>query len=215
MGRSCQARITALPVAAGSGEGRGLRVAGAGVLLALALTTSARGAEITVYRCEDAAGRVTLQDDPCAQGQQQSERRMTRPQDPPPARPRPAPEPSAPSSPAADARPAPTVPPAPPPMYRCTDYDGDVRHTEEFAPNTRCVPLPALGYDVRGNPAAASTCRWVQESCLRLDDAETCRQFKAKLRQAESDALHAFSDTAAYRRSEVERLRGIVARSCN
>src|SRR5690606_18403269 len=114
----------------------------------------------------------------------------------------------------ADAIEAPSPPPAvirypPPPLFQCTDYDGDVRDTEEYAPNTRCVPLPALGFDVRGNPAAAASCRWVQESCLRLDDAAACAGFRRKLRQAESDALHAFSDTAAYRRSEAERLRRI------
>lgn len=190
----------------------------AGWLSALLLVAStaappAAADDVRVYRCESADGGVALQDEPCADGERETTLTMTRPRDPPP-RPAPAPPPSEPEpepGPATTPDPAAATPwPAPPPLFQCTDYDGDVRHTEEFAPNTRCVPLPALGYDVRGNPAAAATCRWVQESCLRLDDAEACAQFRVLLARAESDALHAFSDTAAFRRSEVQRLRRIV-----
>lgn len=169
--------------------------------------------ELTVYRCRDASGRVTLQDAPCPAGQQQSTREMTRPRDPPTvaAAPEPRPDPA----PAPAPEPAIVFPPyPPPPMFRCTDFDGSVRHSEYHDPNTRCVPLPVLGYDVRGSSAAAGSCRWVTESCLRLDDAAACEQFKRKLREARSAALHAFSDTAAYRKSEVQRLDAIVSESC-
>lgn len=172
--------------------------------------------DITVYRCQDAAGRVTLQDEPCAAGQDQTERRMTRPRDPAP---RPAPADSdRDRAPDVD-QPPPEPPPQalpypPPPLFQCTDYDGEVRYSEDYDPSTRCVPLSVLGYDVRGSAQAAASCRWVSESCLRLDDGSACSQFKAKLRQARSDALHAFSDTAAYRKSEAERLERIVDESC-
>ena len=39
--------------------------------------------QMTVYRCE-AAGKVTLQDEPCPAGASQSTRSMVRPKDPPP-----------------------------------------------------------------------------------------------------------------------------------
>ena len=181
-------------------------------ILLIAVGPSA-AAEITVYRCQDDKGRVTLQDEPCPAGQTESTRSMVRPQDPPP-RPVPAPV-------AAEPAPEPLPPPVaewtpypPPPLFECTDYDGEVRYSEDYAPNTRCVPLSVLGYDVRGSAQGAATCRWVQESCLQLDDASACDQFKARLKQARSDALHAFSDTAAYRKSEVQRLQRIVDDSC-
>jgi hypothetical protein len=181
-------------------------------ILLIAVGPSA-AAEITVYRCQDDKGRVTLQDEPCPAGQTESTRSMVRPQDPPP-RPVPAPV-------AAEPAPEPLPPPVaewtpypPPPLFQCTDYDGEVRYSEDYAPNTRCVPLSVLGYDVRGSAQGAATCRWVQESCLQLDDASACDQFKARLKQARSDALHAFSDTAAYRKSEVQRLQRIVDDSC-
>ena len=170
--------------------------------------------DITVYRCQDANGRATLQDEPCATGQQQTARQMARPQDPAPvpqtAEPAPAVEPSEPETlpmPAA-------LPYPPPPLFQCTDYDGEVRYSEDYDPATRCVPLAVLGYDVRGSAQGAVTCRWVSESCLRLDDASACDQFKARLRVARSNALHAFSDTAAFRKSEATRLGRIVDESC-
>ena len=169
--------------------------------------------DITVYRSQDAGGRVTLQDEPCAAGQRQTERRMTRPQDPAPKPATPASDrPQVDDAPPVEPLPAP-LPYPPPPLFQCTNYDGDVRYSENYDPETACVPLAVLGYDMRGSPYGTA-CRWVSESCLRLDDDSACDRFKAKLRQTRSDALHAFSDTAAYRKSEVVRLTRIVDESC-
>ena len=168
--------------------------------------------DITVYRCQDSAGRVTLQDEPCASGQAQSERRMVRPQDPAPkAASAAVAEPEPPTLPEPEPGP---MPYPPPPLFQCTDFDGEVRFSEAYDPNTRCVPLLVLGYDVRGSAQGAATCRWVSESCLRMDDDAACDQFKARLKLARSNALHAFSDTAAFRKSEVIRLERIVGESC-
>ena len=167
--------------------------------------------DIVVYRCQDAGGRVTLQDEPCAAGQRQSERRMVRPQDPAP---RPAAATAVEVKPAAAAPPTPYLPYPPPPLFQCTDYDGQVRFSEDYDPNTRCVPLAVLGYDVRGSAQGAGSCRWVSESCLRLDDGSACEKFKTRLKVARSNALHAFSDTASFRKSEVVRLERIVDESC-
>lgn len=163
--------------------------------------------DITVYRCKGGSGQVTVQDSPCASGQTEVSRsRMVRPQDPPP---KPAPPPDEP--PQYDQPPPPepdyTQVIYPPPLYQCTDYDGEVRYSEDYDPSTRCVPMAVMGY-------ASSACTWVQESCLLLDDASACVQYKKKLEQARSDALHAFSDTAPFRKSEVERLTRIVNDSC-
>ncbi len=169
--------------------------------------------DTTVYRCQDASGRATLQDEPCANGQQQTTRQMARPQDPAP-RPPPAPD-AAPEPTDPEPMPLPAaLPYPPPPLFQCTDYDGEVRYSEDYDPGTRCVPLAVLGYDVRGSAQGAASCRWVSESCLRLDDAAACDQFKARLKVARSNALHAFSDTAAFRKSEAIRLGRIVDESC-
>lgn len=189
-------------------------------LALLLFATAAAGTEITVYRCEQPGGGVTLQDAPCPAGQSQTARNMTRPQDPPPRAAAPADDEAGiarewdageTDAPAFD---YPMAADPPPPLFQCTDYDGAVRYSEYHDPNTRCVPLAVLGYPVRGGSPGANTCRMVTESCLRLDDASACDRFKRLLRAAKSDALHASSSTAAFRRSEVVRLDRIVSESC-
>ena len=189
--------------------------------LALLLLLAAPGAmpaesppQMTVYRCE-AGGKVTLQDEPCPAGQTQSTRSMTRPKDPPPR-----PQPATPPRTEPEYQEAFVMPPEPeplpyppPPMFQCTDYDGEVRYTEEYDPNTRCVPLSVLGYDLGPYPNAA-TCTWVHESCLRLDDDSACSKFKQKLKEEKSEAMHASASKAPFHKSEVERLSQIVAESC-
>ena len=66
-------------------------------LCAAALATAAPSAraaddDVTIYRCTDAKGKLTLRDTPCAKGQQQQVRSMVRPKDAPP-RAQPAPPP--------------------------------------------------------------------------------------------------------------------------
>lgn len=171
--------------------------------------------ELTVFRCQDAGGKVSLRDTPCPADQKETTRQMIRPRDPPP-RPAPAaPEPRRSPEPAPVAA-APAAPPwsPPPPLFQCTDFDGAVRFDQESRPNTRCVPLSVLGWDVRRSPIGAASCRWVSESCVRLSDAGACSQYRRMLVRARSDALHAFSNTAAFRRSEVQRLEVIVRESC-
>ncbi|HMB56224.1 MAG TPA: DUF4124 domain-containing protein [Arenimonas sp.] len=173
--------------------------------------------EVTVYRCVDIKGRVSLQGDPCPKGSQQVTRQMQRPIDPPP---RPA---ANKKTAAAKPAPAPMLEPEPPPqqffppppMFRCTSYDGIVRDSEVYDPNPRCEPL-ALYYPEPQSltPAQAGSCRWVQDSCVRLSDDAACDLLKKKKREAASAAMHAFSDTAAYRKSELERLTQIIDESC-
>ncbi|TWI14454.1 DUF4124 domain-containing protein [Aerolutibacter ruishenii] len=116
------------------------------MLLTQPLVTPAHAGEITVYRCTDANGRVSLRDTPCPGGQQQTTREMLRPKDPPPR---------AATAPAATTTPAAAPPPQPPrvvvvrnpePVYECITPDGE-RYTSPNADgNPRWVPLWTLGY---------------------------------------------------------------------
>ncbi len=188
-------------------------------VFALLLTLSAGSAlaaeSVTVYRCTSAKGAVSLQDDPCPKGAVQSTRQMQRPVDAPtrtvaPAPAKPAPLPAA----SADLRPD-FAPPPPPPLYQCTSYDGITRDSEVYDPNPRCEPLALYYPDARYlTPEQAGLCRWVRDSCVRLSDAAACVRFKQMKRDASSAAMHAFSDTAAYRKSELERLTQIIDESC-
>lgn len=122
-------------------------------LLALAIASAplATRADVTVYRCTDAGGTVTLQDSPCAAGSRQEARTMQRPQDPPPGSRTPTPAPAA-----AAALPATvvTVLRAPQPMYECVTPDGERYTSDDGDGNPRFVPLWTLGvpYHDHGPP---------------------------------------------------------------
>lgn len=113
-----------------------------GTLMLLSPTVQA--AEITLYRCVDAQGKVTLRDSPCAKGEKQETRTFQRPVDPPP-RPaaRAAPRPPAPSKPL-EVRYVSVNPPRP--LYECVTPDGERYTSDTDAGNPRWVPLWTLGY---------------------------------------------------------------------
>lgn len=190
-------------------------------LLSLAFLFPAGSAQavqgtVTVHRCVDGRGRITLQNDPCPKGSSDNTRQMLRPTDPPPrARtPRPAPPRFVEPPPSNYYAPARELIP-PPAMYRCTSYDGIERFSEQYDPNPRCEPI-VLYYPYPNylTPAQALSCRWVEDSCVRLSDRAACERWKTMKVEAISAATRAFSDTAAYRKSELERVRQIVDESC-
>lgn len=172
---------------------------------------------VTVHRCVDGKGRVSLQNDPCPPGSRDSVKTMLRPKD---AAVSPVPSDAGATGekapPVSQSAPAPPdyEPLPPPPMYRCTSYDGIERIGENYDPNPRCEPL-ALYFPAQQLTAEqAGACRWVQDSCVRLSDAAACEVWKTRKKEAASALLHAFSDTAAYRKSELQRITQVVDESC-
>lgn len=167
----------------------------------------AETANLNIYRCTDAKGKVSLQDMPCIMGSQQETIHMIRPVDAPPAA-RPATPPTA-SLPAAPAVRIPTPARPPPDLFRCTDFDGNVRDSEVFDRNPRCVPLWVLGFQTNSN-----ACTWVEDSCVRYEGRELCNRWRDRLRQAELDLRHSPSSRTPFLRSEVARIDQIVRTSC-
>lgn len=180
------------------------------LLICLCATSSALTAEtgkIDVYRRTDAKGKVSLQDVPCADASGQQVLEMTRPKDAEPMKKTPPGKPvviiaSAPTLPASIARPAPD-------LFRCTDFDGNVRDSEVFDTNPRCVPLWVLGYESRSN-----ACTWVEDSCVRYEGKALCDRWQERRKQAELDFRHSSSSHTAYLRSELTRFEQIVRTSC-
>lgn len=171
--------------------------------------------KVTVYRCVDAKGKVSLQDAPCAKSSKQETRVMQRPKDAPPAAKK-MPANALPLAIQQAPLPAPISLEPPPDLYRCTDYEGKTRDSENYDPNPRCEPLWALGYrqeylpiELRGN-----RCTWIEDSCVRYEGKALYERWNAKQKQAKSDLRYAFSDTLAYRKSELARITQIVQRSC-
>lgn len=105
--------------------------------------------EVTIYRCTDADGRLTLRDTPCKRGERQQTIEMQRPRDPP-RRPRPTSQAApAPVQPAPQVVTRVVVVERPAPVYECTTADGDSYTSTSSAGNPRWVPLWTLGYPAR------------------------------------------------------------------
>jgi len=116
------------------------------VLLPFAVLTlgSARAADVTIYRCTDAKGHLTLRDTPCRAGEKQESRSMVRPTDPPPRA-----TPAASSTPTAPSRePAPRyiVVTPPQPLYECISPDGERYTSDTGEGRARWEPLWTFGY---------------------------------------------------------------------
>lgn len=183
-----------------------------------AATKGAKSAasQVTVHRCTDPKGRVTLQDEPCPKGSRDEPRTMIRPKDPPAMPPsmRPAVPPVYVEPLAEEPMPPRQLIP-PPPMYYCTSYDGIERYSESYDPNPRCEPLVLYyPYPDTLTPSQGLGCRWVEDSCVRLSDEAACERWRAQRKEAFSELQRSFSDTAAYRKSELERLTQITNESC-
>lgn len=166
------------------------------VLLAPAAAhANAASSDITVYRCTDGEGRVTLQNGtPCPKGQQQQARKMEAPPPPPmPAiAPAPTPPPAA-TAPAMQARPEPQTTAArkpealpPPPIHRCRTWDGNSYLSEQGQPPARCIPLQVSGIAGDRNPSAAEACEMRQDHCDLVPDQQRCAAWRDYDRQAQS-----------------------------
>jgi hypothetical protein len=170
---------------------------------------------VKVYRCVDTRGKISLQDAPCVKSSTQEAREMLRPKDPPMAKKTAAIEPT-PIVPAPLAVQA-IIPMQPPPiLYQCTNYEGKTRDSENYDTNPRCEPLWVLGYREEYLPIEqrGRICRWVEDSCVRYEGKALCDRWKEKQKQAQSDLRYAFSDTTAYRKSELARITQIINTSC-
>lgn len=119
-------------------------VVGAPVLAAPPVRPVA-AAQVTIYRCTDARGHLTLRDSPCHAGERQEVRSMLRPTDPPRR-----------AATVTRSGEAPAVLPptrvvyrtAPRPIYECTTPDGERYTSASPEGNPRWVPLWTLGYPV-------------------------------------------------------------------
>lgn len=98
--------------------------------------------KVTIYRCTDANGKLTLRDTPCAKGQQQETRSMLRPTDAPARSVRTQPAPLAVTAPAVTRV---IVINAPRPLYECVTPDGTRYTSDTGQGNPRFVPLWTLG----------------------------------------------------------------------
>jgi hypothetical protein len=170
-----------------------LRVAIAASLLFCALPTSAFAqAEVIIYRCTDANGNVSLQNDrPCPAGYKQDIRMVgTLPTTAPtaPSIPRPAPSPTPAATVAQPVPPPQAIVPAPQPppaLFQCRTWDDRDYYGDTADPPATCAPLQAV--DSYGNPIRSnvSACETKRDTCTAVEPDQRCRAWKRRLDEAE------------------------------
>jgi hypothetical protein len=189
--------------------------------MAAGIWTPARAGSIVIYRCTDAYGHLTIQNDvPCPKGTHQ-EKQVVEPPPPLPAYQPiviPAPAPQAPPAPPGTAviPPAPAAPirpPAPAPLYRCTTRDNDSYFSETETPAPRCVALQVVGLDGTAEAAAGAACERVSDSCARVPEADACDAWRQRLRDAETAWRFGRREQAEEHQAEYERIRRLIGES--
>ena len=199
-----------------------------------AATPGVSAQEVVIYRCTDASGAVTIQNDkPCPKGSKQQRRVVeaappasVRPSVPPPAPGSPiAPAPPAPAAPA-DTRqpsPVPAAPPVnpepaiadadrlPPPwLYECRTYNDDSYLSENGNPAPRCVTLTTTGLGGMIESPNTSACEMKTDQCQRVPDGAVCEAWRRRLREAESSLRFGAFENRAQAEADVERMTRIV-----
>ena len=199
------------------------------LLSALLLPASGAVAQkVVMYRCTDAAGALTVQNDvPCPKGSKQ-ERRVIE-SVPSVAAPRaPAATPNVarratPANATSTATPADamsTAKPAiadadrlpPPVLFECRTYDNDRYLRDNGQPPQRCAPLTTNGIG-GGSPGAGESCEMVSDQCQRIADGALCENWKARLLEEQSALRFGRRDTRETAQAEVDRVGRIVRES--
>ena len=181
----------------------------------------ADAAGVVIYRCTDASGALTMQNDvPCPKGSKQDKRVIESPAPMPayrPPAPAPAPVVAAPAPEPPVAEEAPALPVGdrlpPPPLFQCNTYDNDSYYSEDPEPEPRCVRMPVTGLDGSSDSAAGSACQMVTDQCQRVADGGACAAWKQRLRQAEAAWKFGRAEVAEANQAEYERMRKILVES--
>jgi len=193
---------------------------------------------VVMYRCTDAKGAVTVQNDvPCPKGSKQVRRVIevpapkpaaptatasaptpttaaTAPASPPsPAVPTPqTPSPPVAPEPAASAPPATSVPP--PALYRCMNHKREIYLSETDLPPSQCVPMRAVGLD--GNPAtgAGAACEYVQDPCEPIAEAALCETWRRRFQEADAAMRFGLPEQAEKAKPLFNRSQAVLRDSC-
>lgn len=161
-------------------------LAGAMAVLALCPRAHAEN-DITIYRCVDASGAVTLQNDvPCPKGSQQTLRKVgVLPTLPAPPAPVVKPPAAAPVPPPVPPAPEPVVRNAPPALFQCRTWDDRDYLGETAEPPATCAPVQSVGIDGSSELAAGTTCEMRQDTCVAVPAEQLCASWKKRVDEAE------------------------------
>ncbi len=203
-----------------------------GLLIASFACVAVAQRQVVIYRCTDAKGAVTLQNDvTCPKGSKQVKRVVETPSTAPPpmaiaptaatmpaATPTPASAAAAPPSNAA-ATPPPAAQPVaalvpPPPLYRCANLKREVYFSDTDLQPQRCVPMQAVGLD--GNPAtgAGTVCEMMRDPCKPIAEKQLCEGWRLRAQEAQATARFGTGEQAMNAKSALERSQKVLRESC-
>jgi len=199
------------------------------LVLALLLTaTAARAQNTVIYRCTDAKGAVTMQNDkPCGPGMKQETRNVgVLPTAPPPtARANTAPAVAPPVlgnfelvvGPQTTPLPPAATPEAerepPPALFQCKTWDEDIFITENGEPEARCAPLAITGIDGNPDMGAGEACEMRDDECTPIVDDALCQAWRGRVDEAEFRWKFARAGDVNPRKAEYDRLAKTLAES--
>ncbi|MCY7354191.1 MAG: DUF4124 domain-containing protein, partial [Lysobacter sp.] len=167
------------------------------VFAALLVGDAIAANNVVIYRCTEADGALTIQNNvPCPKGTRQERRVIA----PPPAAPayvpvvpvrpvsRPTPAPAA--AVAATTPATPVIADAdrlpPPELFRCNTYDNDSYLSDIGTPAPRCVRLNTTGIDGSADMGAGAACQMVTDQCDRVADGAICASWTQRRKQVEA-----------------------------
>lgn len=169
------------------------------LLLWMLLVLPAAAQEVVFYKCTDASGHVTMQNDkPCDAGMKQEIRRVgeVKTVPVPVTKPKPVEPPAAPPQygefiqvggpkpvrkPAAEAAGL----PLPPALYQCSTWQGDTYYGETAEPPARCMPLPLRGINGGASAVNATACEVKHDQCTAIPEEQLCAAWYRRLDDAE------------------------------
>jgi hypothetical protein len=200
-----------------------------GALLMTAASIAAQE-KVVIYRCTDANGALTIQNNvPCPKGSKQ-ERRVIEAAPPATAPPvvapaPPPPEPVAPTPPAPRPAPPPAPEPAiadadaganrlpPPVLYECRTYNDDSYLSENGTPQQRCVTMTTTDLGGISANGAGAACEMKTDRCQRVPDGALCDSWRKRLREAQSTLRFGVTENREQAEAEVQRIGSIVRES--
>ncbi len=197
---------------------------------------------VDVYRCVDPAGAVSLQDRPCPPSHTASRREVVRELDAPPLAAKLQARDGSPAAPESRESPPEPIRPEPPPLWRCVDFDGSERESEDGRPRGRYVPLWVVGRDPGapaqlfgrvgaaparpamtpgGGPPTTYSPRgnaqptvYVEERCYLLSPAARCARLQEERAAIERRRFNAQPTERAELGKDSDALRATLAESC-
>ena len=200
-----------------------------GLLFASMLVAPAclAGKSVVIYRCTDAFGALTVQNDvACPKGSKQ-QKHVIQPPPPMPAY-HPVAVPKARAAPVSAAEVANTAPVAtmptattasqiadadrlpPPSLYQCNTYDNDSYLSESASPAPRCVRLQTTDLQGGDDSSGGVACQMVTDQCQRIADGAACAAWTKRLHETEAAWKFATSDDADANKASFERVQAIV-----